>query len=92
MKKWLKNNWYIFPIAVFVGLLNGFTDFSDGKKVIYIIVFSIIFFIIVILIEQKFIKKLIERRKKNIEFRKEFKKKTGVDLNDIHIHGDGPPG
>ena len=41
---------------------------------------------------KKFIKKLIERRKKNIEFRKEFKKKTGVDLNDIHIHGDGPPG
>ena len=34
----------------------------------------------------------MERRKKNIEFRKEFKKKTGVDLNDVHIHGDGPPG
>ena len=32
---------------------------------------------------KKFIKKLMERRKKNIEFRKEFKKKTGVDLNEI---------
>ena len=41
---------------------------------------------------KKFIKKLIERRKRNIEFKKEFKKKTGVDLNDVHIHGDGPPG
>ena len=42
--------------------------------------------------QSKFIKKLMERRKKNIEFKKEFKKKTGVDLNDVHIHGDGPPG
>ena len=41
---------------------------------------------------KNFLKKLIERRKRNIEFRKEFKKKTGVDLNDVHIHGDGPPG
>ena len=41
---------------------------------------------------KKFIKKLIERRKRNIEFKKEFKKKTGVDLNDVNIHGDGPPG
>lgn len=31
-------------------------------------------------------------KKKQLEFRKEFKKKTGVDLNDVHIHGDGPPG
>ena len=83
MRRWLKDNWYIFPIAVFVGLLNGFTDLSDGKKIIYIFVFSIIFFIIVILIEKKFIKKLMERRKKNIEFRKEFKNKTGVDLNEF---------
>ena len=83
MRKWLKDNWYIFPIAVCVGLLNGFTDLSDGKKIIYILVFSIIFFIIVFLIEKKFIKKLMERRKKNIEFRKEFKNKTGVDLNEF---------
>ena len=41
---------------------------------------------------KKFIKKLIERRKRNIEFKREFKKKTGVDLNDVHIPGDGPPG
>ncbi len=41
---------------------------------------------------KKFIRKLIEKRKRNIEFRKEFKKKTGVDLNDLHIHGYGPPG
>ena len=39
-----------------------------------------------------FLKKLMERRKRNTEFRKEFKKKTGVDLNDVHIHRDGPPG
>ena len=32
---------------------------------------------------KKFIKKLMERRKRNIEFRKEFYKKTGVDLNEI---------
>ena len=33
--------------------------------------------------------KLNERRKRNIKFRKEFKEKTGVDLNDIYIGGDG---
>ena len=33
--------------------------------------------------------KLNERTKKNIKFRKEFKEKTGVDLNDIHIGGGG---
>jgi hypothetical protein len=33
--------------------------------------------------------KLNERRKRNIKFRKEFKEKTGVDLNDIHIGGGG---
>ena len=32
---------------------------------------------------KKFIKKLMERRKRNIKFRKEFYKKTGVDLNEI---------
>ena len=31
--------------------------------------------------------KLNERRKRNIKFRKEFKEKTGVDLNDIYIGG-----
>jgi hypothetical protein len=41
---------------------------------------------------KKFIKKLMERRKRNIEFKKEFKKKTGVDLNDVDINADGPPG
>ena len=41
---------------------------------------------------KKFIKKLMERRKRNKEFRKDFYKNTGVDLNDVHIHGDGPPG
>ena len=51
MRKWLKDNWYIFPIAVFVGLINGFTDFSDGKT-IYILIFSILFFIIVVLLEK----------------------------------------
>ena len=36
--------------------------------------------------------KLNERRKRNIKFRKEFKEKTGVDLNDIYIGGgDGNP-
>ena len=75
MKKWLKNNWYIFPIAVFVGLLNGFTDFSDGKKIIYIIVFSIIFFIVVTLIEKKFIRKLMERRKKILSLGRNSKRK-----------------
>jgi hypothetical protein len=61
MRKWLKDNWYIFPIAVFVGLINGFTDFSDGKT-IYILIFSILFFIIVVLLEKnnvKFILKLL---------------------------------
>ena len=42
----------------------------------------------------KFLKKVFEtldeRRKRNIEFRKEFKKKTGVDLNDIDIDGGHP--
>ena len=52
MRKWLKENWYIFPIAVFAGLINGFTDFSDGKTIIFILVFSILFFIIVILLEK----------------------------------------
>jgi len=52
MKKWLKDNWYIFPFPVFVGLINGFTDFSDGKKMIYTLIFSILFFIIVILLEK----------------------------------------
>ncbi|MDG2475751.1 MAG: hypothetical protein P8M27_02065 [Flavobacteriaceae bacterium] len=41
---------------------------------------------------KKFIKKLMERRKRNIEFKKEFKEKTVVDLNDVDIHADGPPG
>ena len=40
---------------------------------------------------KKFIKKLMERRKRNKEFKKNFYKKTGVDLNDVQIHGDGPP-
>jgi len=52
MKKYLKYNWMIFPIAIFVGLINGFTDLSGGKKIIYILIFSIIFFIIFILIEK----------------------------------------
>ena len=42
----------------------------------------------------KFLKKVFEtlneRRKRNIKFRKEFKKKTGVDLNDIDIDGGHP--
>ena len=52
MKKWLKDNWYIFPFPVFVGLINGFTDFSDGKKMIYLLIFSILFFIMFILLER----------------------------------------
>ena len=32
---------------------------------------------------------LNERRKRNIKFRKEFKEKTEVDLNDIDIGGGG---
>ena len=38
---------------------------------------------------KKFIKKLMERRKRNIEFRKEFYKKTGVDLNEINDNVGG---
>ena len=83
MKKYLKDNWIIYPVPIFSGLLIGFTDLSDSKKMIYILVFSILFFVIFILIEMKFIKKLMERRKRNIKFRKEFYKKTGVDLNEI---------
>ena len=37
----------------------------------------------------KFIKKLMERRKRNIKFRKEFYKKTGVDLNEINDNVGG---
>lgn len=41
-----------------------------------------------------FLKNLIyrlnKRRKRNIAFRKEFKEKTGVDLNDIDIDGGHP--
>ena len=41
-----------------------------------------------------FLKNLIyrlnKRRKSNIAFRKEFKEKTGVDLNDIDISGGQP--
>ena len=33
----------------------------------------------------------MREEKKNIKFRKEFKEKTGVDLNDIDING-GQPG
>ena len=40
---------------------------------------------------KKFVKKLMERRKKNIEFKKEFKKKTGVDLNQIDPGGIDKP-
>ena len=40
---------------------------------------------------RRFIKILIDRKKRNEKFKKDFKNKTGVDLNDIHIHGDGPP-
>ena len=73
----------IYPVPIFSGLIIGLTDLSDSKKMIYILVFSILFLIIFIMIEKKFIKKLIKKRKKNIEFRKEFKNKTGVDLNEI---------
>ena len=38
---------------------------------------------------KKFIKKLMERRKRNIKFRKEFYKKTGVDLNEINDNVGG---
>tara|TARA_B100002019_G_scaffold185814_1_gene160476 strand:+ start:2430 stop:2561 length:132 start_codon:yes stop_codon:yes gene_type:complete len=40
---------------------------------------------------RRFIKILIDRKKRNEKFKKDFKNKAGVDLNDIHIHGDGPP-
>ena len=89
MKKYLKDNWIIYPVPIFSGLLIGFTDLSDSKKMIYILVFSILFFVIFILIEMKFIKKLMERRKRNIKFRKEFYKKTGVDLNEINDNVGG---
>jgi hypothetical protein len=39
----------------------------------------------------RFIKILIDRKKRNEKFKKDFQNKTGVDLNDIHIHRDGPP-
>ena len=39
---------------------------------------------------KKVFETLNERRNKNIEFRKEFKEKTGVDLNDIDIDGGHP--
>jgi pimeloyl-CoA synthetase len=39
---------------------------------------------------RRFIKILIDRKKRNEKFKKDFKNKTGVDLNDIHIHRDGP--
>ena len=38
---------------------------------------------------KKFIKILMERRKRNIKFRKEFYKKTGVDLNEINDNVGG---
>ena len=41
MKKFLKDNWIIIAISIFTGLLNGFTDLSVAKKIIYLIVFSI---------------------------------------------------
>ena len=34
----------------------------------------------------KFIKKLMERGKRNKNFRKDFYKKTGVDLNEINYN------
>ena len=40
---------------------------------------------------RRFIKILIDRKKRNEKFKKDFKNKIGVDLNDIHIHGYGPP-
>ena len=39
---------------------------------------------------RRFIKILIDRKKRTEKFNKDFKNKTGVDLNDIHIHRDGP--
>ena len=52
MRKYLKDNWMIYPVPIFAGLLIGFTDFSVGKMIIYIIVFSVLFFVIFILIEK----------------------------------------
>ena len=52
MKKYLKDNWLIYPVPIFAGLLIGFTDFSVGKMIIYIIVFSVLFFVIFVLIEK----------------------------------------
>ena len=40
---------------------------------------------------RRFIKILIDRKKRNEKFKKDFKNKKGVDLNEINIHGDGPP-
>tara|TARA_B100000035_G_scaffold174491_1_gene148866 strand:+ start:523 stop:654 length:132 start_codon:yes stop_codon:yes gene_type:complete len=40
---------------------------------------------------RRFIKILIDRKKRNEKFKTDFKNKTGVDLNDIYINGDGPP-
>ena len=39
---------------------------------------------------KKLISRLNKRRKSNIAFRKEFKQKTGFDLNDIDIDGGHP--
>ena len=39
---------------------------------------------------RRFIEILIDRKKRNEKFKKDFKNKTGVDLNDIHIHRGGP--
>ena len=41
---------------------------------------------------RKFIKSLIERKKRNEKFRKDFLKKTGVDLNKIDPGGMTKPG
>ena len=40
---------------------------------------------------RRFTKISIDRKKRNEKFKKDFKNKTGVDLNDIYINGDGPP-
>ena len=52
MRNYLKDNWMIYPVPIFTGLLIGFTDFSVGKMIIYIIVFSVLFFVIFVLIEK----------------------------------------
>tara|TARA_B100001057_G_scaffold131511_1_gene130757 strand:- start:11551 stop:11748 length:198 start_codon:yes stop_codon:yes gene_type:complete len=49
MKKFLKDNWIIIAISIFTGLLNGFTDLSVGKKIVYLIVFSILLPLIIYL-------------------------------------------